>query len=1030
MKSYTLGLDIGSKSIGWVLLENSGKPSISAIGVRVFPESIGRDKGTEVSKYKSRREARGARRLIQRRRFRKDRLVKILWEAGFLPRDKKELHDLLLDAHTRNGQEPNMYPYKLRAKGISERLERFEFGRVLYHLAQRRGFKSNSKSGQREEKNKISEGANELKKKITDAGCKTLGQYFASLDPHSDRVRGWYTFRDMYQQEFEEIWKKQAEYHSELTEELRKKVQNETIFYQRPLRSSEHLIGKCELEPEEPRCPRGDWYARRFRFLQDVNNLKIRNRDGSERKLTDKQREIVLDELEKKSEVAFSSLRKKLQKLSGCDARDATEIFNLEEDGRKEKLRGDEFAAAMIKIMGIKTWESTTPQKKVAINDALLELDDDSFTKKMAEEHELNQEQIEAILDIELPSKYVHFSRKAIQKLLPFMERGFLTSEAVNEVYKNRDKGVGEKPKEQERLGIPPNLRNPLVQTALQEVRKFINSLIAEYGKPSHIVIEMARDLKGSKNERLELQKKMWENEKVNKTAIVKLKELGYRITSDNILKYKLWEECGYKCLYTGRSISDTALFGQHPEFQVEHILPYSRSLDDSYMNKTLCEVHENIHVKKNKTPYEAYHNKPEKYDQIKQMIAVLPYPKRRKFQQEGINLDECIKRELEDTRYICKEAMKYLKQLSGIKVSGTKGRVTSELRHSWGLNTILDTTGSGIKNRADHRHHTIDAAVVAVTKNGHLRKLAESKYSEIDSEFPQPWPHFREELAEKVKHINVSHRPTKKTSGKLHEATSYGLTTEVKRHFDDGKIMRLSDNAWLCRETFDYVYSRTPAELFKAVADLDIIPGDANNVWEAVEKRLVKSGINIKDKNAEIPEKVFAETVFIETQNGKKIPIKKIRVKVPMSNMIILTDQDGIPYRACPAGVKNGNHHVEIFEQTDGNGQTKRIAKIVSRIEATRRHSEHKAVVQQDHGPDAKFVCALAINDMVMMPTKNGDIDLYRVQKMEINGQVCYRHHTAATLDDNSQRILQKAHLFTGQKVNVDMLGRIKPVE
>jgi CRISPR-associated endonuclease Csn1 len=784
------------------------------------------------------------------------------------------------------------------------------------------------------------------------------------------------------------------------------------------------------LEPGEKRCPRGDWYARRFRILQNVNNLKIRSRDGSERPLTNKERSLILEDLGAKIEVSFSSLRKKLQKEFGDAQVYETTSFNLEEEGRRERLRGDGFAAAMAKILGRKRWSELPEEEKVNINTALLELDDDSFSEAMVKRYELTTEQVEKMLDIELPGKYTHFSRKAIQKLLPYMEQGYTEPDAEKEVYGNRADNQDTQKKESEKLGLPPNLRNPLVQSALCEVRKLLGSLIQAYGKPSKIVIEMARDVKGSKEERLALQEKMRENERVNRKAIEELRKAGYEPSAENILKYKLWEECGYRCVYTGRSISATALFGSSSEFQIEHILPYKRTLDDSYMNKTLCEVHENIHVKKNQTPYEAYSHDQEKYEQIKQRIKVLPWQKRRKFLQDKIDeLDECISRELNDTRYICKEVVRYLKQLGGITVKGTKGRVTAALRHWWGLDTILDGSGSAVKNRADHRHHAIDAAVVAVTTKEHLRSLATSKYSDEIKEFIQPWPHFREELEEKVKHINVSHRPTKKTSGKLHEETSYGLTKEVIQRFQEGRVKKLGQNTWLCEEMLNYVYSRPLDELLKKVGDLDIVPKDAVNVIEALKQRIKSAEVDINDKEAKIPEGLFEHAVYIKTNSGSEVPVRKVRVRVPMSNMVIFTDKKGNPYRACPAGVKGGNHHVEIIEVIE-KGQKKRVEKIVTRIEAAQRKREHKAVVQKNHGPNAKFICSLAMNDMVLLPVKNRDMELYRVQKMDANGTVCYRHHKAATLKDNSQRILQQAHKFHGKKVVVDMLGHVNVIE
>lgn len=118
----------------------------------------------------------------------------------------------------------------------------------------------------------------------------------------------------------------------------------------------------------------------------------------------------------------------------------------------------------------------------------------------------------------------------------------------------------------------------------------------------------------------------------------------------------------------------------------------------------------------------------------------------------------------------------------------------------------------------------------------------------------------------------------------------------------------------------------------------------------------------------------------------------------------------------------------MEIIEIVE-SGQKKRVAKIVTRIEAAQRRRDRKAVVQKDHGPNAKFISSLAINDMVLLPVKKGSMELYRVQKMEINGTVTYRHHTAATLKDNSQRFFQQAHLFDGKRVEIDMLGRVKVI-
>lgn len=987
--AFTLGLDIGSNSIGWAIIDNDA-PKLTDIGVRVFPEGVDGDtKGMEKSKNATRREARGARRMHQRRTSRKQILKKELQAIGFLPKDEKELTSLFLK---------NNNPYELRKKGLDDKLEPYQFGRVLYHLCQRRGFKSNRKSGQ--SKDEVKKEAGELQQKIDAANCRTIGEYFAGLNPDEQRIRGRYTFRTMYEKEFDLLWAKQTGFYpAVLTENLRKKIRDEIIFFQRPIKWDKDTIGDCELEKGEKCCPKGDWYARKFRILQDLNNLKIQNPTGTESRLNTEQREILLKDLYQKEKISFVDIRKKLGLIE-------TQTFNAEyrigKNGKKtESVKGDEFSAKMRSknVFGPKIWDAMPEQEKIKINEAFVELEDDELGKFLATEYNFTEAQIETAMKAPLPQKYMSFSRKAILKLLPFMEQGCLTSEAIKKAGYAQE---AENTEVVDKLPLPPNVRNPIVQKALYEVRKLINAIIRQYGKPKTIALEMARDVQGSSKQREEIHWKMLENEKRNKEVREKLIN-DMHITNpsrDDIIKYKLWEECGRKCPYTGRSISQNALFGEHPEFQIEHILPYDRSLDDSYMNKTLCDAHENIHIKKGQTPYEAYHNDPEKYEQIKQNIKVLPYPKRQKFLQKEISLDEHITRELNDTRYICRETIKYLKQL-GIYVRGTRGKTTAELRHQWGLDGIFDELGS--KRDDDHRRHAVDAAIVAFTDSGHLRKLAKSKYAVTGVSFEPPYPNFREEIRESVKQINVSHRVQRKVSGKLHEETSYGLT---------GRKDEKGQNIFVYRKPLEAL----TIPMVEKIIDLD--------VRDIVKKRLAEKGVNVNGSERSIPKEVWKEPLYMKTtKSDKKVPIKKVRIADVGNNLIPISDKDKNIYRYVAPG---NNHHIEIFEYTNKKGETKRDSKVVTLFEAVQRSRQGKPVVCRDYGDGKKFICSLAINDLVMMKDKTGKMDIYRVQKMDINGMVRFRHHTASTIDKKETYIDKTAHLLEGNKITVDLLGKI----
>jgi len=993
MNSYTLGLDIGSNSIGWALLHFGQKPTIVDMGVRVFPEGVDRDtKGLEKSKNQTRREARGARRTHQRRNIRKQQLLSLLWSNGLLPNDDSQLTSLF-----------HKSPYELRKKGLDEKLEPYEFGRALYHLSQRRGFKSNRKSGKAKEDSVVIKGANALQTEMDSKECRTIGEYFAGLNPDEQRIRGRYTFRSMYEKEFDLLWAKQMEFYPEvLAEDLRKKIRDKIIFYQRPMRWDPKTIGNCELEPSEKRCPRGDWYARKFRLLQDVNNLIIQNPDGTEQKLTDFQGKTILDELRRKERLPFDKIRQTLELLEN-------QKFNAEykigpKGKRVESLKGDEFVSAMRSknVFGPKRWDTMDEQQKIELNAAFIELEDDELTEKLKTQYDLDERQVKSAMKVSIPQGYMSFSRKAILKLLPAMEQKKLTHEAIKEVYGDRST---EKVEEgAEKLDSPPDLRNPIVQKALFEVRKVVNAIVKKYDKPSKIKIEMARDVQGSRRQREELHWKILENERRNEEARKRLKEdIGIKNpTRPDIIKYNLWEECGKRCPYTGKTISQQALFGPNPEFQVEHILPYDRSLDDSFMNKTLCEVQENIHVKKNQTPYEAYSHDPERYEQIKQNIKVLPWPKRQKFLQQEINLDSHINRELNDTRYICREVVGYLKQL-GVNVCGTRGKVTAELRHQWGLDGIFEELGT--RRDDDHRRHAIDAVVVGVTENDHLRKLARSKYSITGGRFDPPWANFRDEAREKVKHINVSHRVCRKVSGKFHEETNYGPT---------GKKDEKGQDIYVYRKPLDAL---TVPMIEKIVDPV---------VREIVKNRLIEKGINLKSSDRKIPKEVWKNPLYMKTKkSNKKIPIKSVRIHDVKTSVKLMEDSSGKVYRYVEPGK---NHHIEIFEYKDKKGKIKRDGKVVTMFEAVQRSQHGEPVVQKNHVPGLKFICSLAINEMFMMDTKSDSKELYRVQKISNNKQIFFRHHTFAGDLQKHKGISRYPNSLEGCKVTIDPLGRIWP--
>ena len=990
MSRMTLGLDLGPNSIGWAIIEENeaGDPrSLEAMGVRAFQEMV--DRESKTPKNHERRKARLARRQRARRKRRREKLRNQLVRGGLLPGDAGALRKLFHEAD----------PYEIRKRGLDEELTPCELGRAIFHLNQRRGFKSNRKVLDSGEKKKedgvVLQEIAGLKKEMAAAGSRTLGEFLAAIS-REGRKRSRYTERKMYEEEFDLLWRKQAARRPRLlSDELRDNIR-EALFSQRPLKLQKNLVGKCAFEPYKKRCPLYRPEAQWFRALLDVNNLEVRDPEtGEDRSLREDEREVIKKRLREQKTLSWNAVRRALRLHDG-------EIFNLEQDERKE-LPGARTLLDVRKILGKEAWEAMPEKKRNKFLEDLFSIHKEETLKKRLKEYWGIQSQIEGLLKLKFESKHAKLSLRAIRKITPHLERGLKYAAACiaagykHEYQKEIEAG--------DLLLRAPNIRNPIVQKAINEVRKVVNAIIREYGKPDRIRVELARDMKRSKEHREEERKKNAKNRKLNLRAKEKIEAQGLPYNHGNRIRYRLWEDQKGVCPYTGESIGMSQIFSE--AVHVDHILPYSRTLDDSYMNKALCKASAN-QEKKNATPYEAWGQKdPERFDKIRQRVFSMkdmPYRKRRRFEQKKIDLDGFIERQLNDTRYISREVSNYLKQL-GVRVDVTRGQVTHDLRHFWELNEILAAdsslkNGSVMeKNRADHRHHAIDALVVALTTRKIFQRLARFYGVRTLPEKQRfPWPGFKDEVRRKVKGIVVSHQPLRKISGAFHEETAYGRI----KHKGGPAFVR-----------------RVPLESLTAPQVKKIVD---RRIRELVRERMEAHGNKARDAFANKP-------LWLEhsRKGAGRTPIKTVRVAEnfnPDGLFHVRRQGEEEPFKYYAYG---NNHHVEIIENAK-TGRRKGV--VVTAMEAARRaRRERTPIVRRDHGPEWKFVMSLSINDLVKLDEPVNGCSLYRVQKLSAigSGQITLRAHTAASLDDNATRLLASPNTLRGRKVSVDPLGKLE---
>ena len=1017
-----LGLDLGTNSIGWALITEKEKNVPDELidgGVRIFQEAV--DAKFRTPKNRARRDARMIRRVIQRRRRRKARLRNYLISIGWLP---PELADRPDPESWFNSMGD---PYALRKRGLDKELSAEEFSRVLLHLCARRGFLSNRKTllrdlyssddpdllgllgdrvdgdvteseglsdEQRTEESAFKKEIADLREEIAESGARTLGEHLAGLPLH-ERKRAKRTDRAMFEHEFNQLWNKQQEVNSQSMRDDIRLTTHEIIFFQRPLKLKKNRRGRCSLEPSRFRAAKGTLEAQEFRLLQDVNNLRfIDLRTGEWLLPSQNQRLALLEALHSQATMSWS----KIKKIIGLNSR---VTLNLQES--KPHLTGNRTVSKLRSIDADFWDELESTGKQYAFAEDLLTIRNRyALYNRLTRAWQLPRQKALEFAATELEPGFANLSLKAMRQLLPFLRKGKIYSDA--RIAAGYGYEVTDEPT-RSRLGQPPEVRNPVVQKSMHEVRKLVNAVIREFGKPDAVRIEMARDLKQTAKQRAAYQKQRRANESANAEAgeqykiicdqnpHLRLREYPSR---DDLIRYRLWKEAAGICIYTGRSIGLTELWS--PSVEVDHILPYSRALDDSYMNKVVCFAEAN-RAKGNRLPFEAWSK--DQVEQIVQHAKKFPRPKiKRIIRREMDSIDDFISRQLNDTRYISRLVLGFVRTAIP-DVSISTGASTAFLRSMWGLTNIVGDTGE--KTRDDHRHHFVDAVVVALTNRRIYQKMAtEASRSDdhLDSDrlrrlnIPAPMANLREKVQKRTDKIVVSHAVNRKLTGALHEDTFRGA-------LQNGDISR------------------------RVLVDASIT---ASNILKIVDDDLRKRLQEHLDDNNGNTKEAFAQPFSLgKGRYLRHVKIRSAKTPKPGSYME-LKDQSGQIQRRANFG---NTHHVEVYR--DSKGKPK--GRFVTMFEAARRVKPPKnlpprEIIDHSVAEGEHFLFALHINDAAIAE-RDGQGEIFRVQKLERDtGKIVLREITAARLDRKDQEIRKSISTLVDQykmyPVDISILGRI----
>ncbi len=1118
--SVLLGLDIGSNSVGsaWIDLD----AQTVDMGVGIFPAGVDETqtkRGAPLNQ--DRRMKRQQRRSLARRADRKRRLRRLLTERGLLPTDPTALQALF-----------DQNPWYLRRLALSQPLTRHQFGRVLLHLAQRRGaanlhFQEHDQDEEQGKGKDKQEDKDEQKLKAaverarSQLGGRTFGQFMADLydqrraelesksgvfahQPIRNRAyrcdpdQQFCADRTMVRDEFDRIWTAQKGLAGPLADllnasgsDLRQALDDPAgddvwqhkglLFGQRRQYWDAGTLGRCDLEPTDQGCPLADMHAQEFRVVESVNNIRIEERGKPPRPLTDQERAAVLAKLRSAKTASVSTIRTAL----GLNKKAVKEFYtlNIERDPDR-KPNTDWFYREIVQgVFGEGAWAVLSPARRESVNRAILKFDPDrpqdadALRSGASDWWGLSEEQADKLQAAwkkrPKPQNRLKLSRRAIQNLLPYMNRPkpldgcwptqiearrLLAEDAdaidqtsgqpVSDLQRARY-ALGPRPltraqrrfrdKHPDLLPPAPTLANPVVRKAVFEVRRHVTAYLRKYGRrPDRVVIEMAR---GTTQNAVDRNRQLALNRARNalRDAIADQYALNSHTNTqrrkaiDRVLLCRQQREL---CPYCDRRLSESAA-ARNEGVEIDHVVPFSRCGDNGLNNLVLCHAHCN-RGKANQTPSEWL--SPEAFLELEARIPHFEKPQRsdaayftfRDFARKWDNFHREVREgdgwktsQLADTAYAARQVAVYLQEAlygdedgSRRRIFFTKGAYTAMLRHDWGLQD--DRLG---KPRDDHRHHALDAVVIALTDNALLQKLAARAEErelaraggrELEQDPllpPEPWNDrdaFRQAVVSRADELIVSHRPVRrKLAGALHQETQYGPASD-------------SQSLYTCRIRSAKIkpgYLSLSARQREALA-AGRKPSPKDDPAIAAKSYLVRDlALRLElraclEKHGLNPDAFTVNEVQALAQQGRirmasGVPIKSAVCLHRMLAPVIIQGKkrdlatgtktpDPRPGRRRIYASEN-NHHIEIRQDDKGRWRGSVITAFQAAARTRRR--DPKGIpfppVDRSDNPDGKFLMSLSVGETLhMLHPQTGVPGYFVLFKIDPDGEMHFTHH------------------------------------
>lgn len=757
-RKYGIGLDIGIGSVGYAVISrtNNLDARIEDIGVRLFDS--GENIRQKASNAQERRGYRSTRRLLRRRKHRKERIKKFFLKI-------KLMNEVQLKAwQEQNG---NQNVLQTRIKGLNEKLTPEEILDCIIHICNRRGYRefygddSKKDNADKDELQKIEGGLANFDEIYQSGGYKSVAEMlinapvfktetsFADYRNHKNAKRYILIKREFVKKELEDILNKQSEYYPQLTANNIRIICDDMVFAQRDFETGPgneddktrrfmgfiDSIGQCMYYKDEKRAYRSTVIADIYALVNCLSQLSFVNTETGEILLPENVAKEIINTSLTNASITENDIKNilkpyklEMRKPGKLEVKvpDTTKTLKLlkailTNAGYKyeELIKENQFDVnnpSKLHQLCLLLSENITPARRIRALKAKgwnEKLQKEVIRKKFGGTASVCEKyMIEAIEAFKRGETYGNFQARMLKE----------RENALPDIEKQKYLAPFDKKVDEELV------KNAVIFKAVNETRKILNELIRKYGSPEYINIEVANDLGRSFKERAKIIKRINDNKKEKDKIANKLIELGLRKEGEvkpfDIERYRLWEEQEGKDLYTGEVIPVEKILSGI--YDVDHIVPFSLILDDTLQNKALVNLGVNRQQKGQQVPL-GYLSSADKEDYLKRVNTLFKKKKIsiKKYKYLTLSnlygnrdlLSEWKSRNINDTRYITRFLVNYLSAnllFSSGKaknVFGVKGIITSRMRRLW-LNK--KTWGDEQKNRDNNLHHAADAIVIA----------------------------------------------------------------------------------------------------------------------------------------------------------------------------------------------------------------------------------------------------------------------------------------------------------------------------